>query len=154
MSKKMRKIHWLLLLIGIFCCSACENVEDVTSDFLVGKWLEKESDEIIAFGGTNHCIEFTRDSFFFKQVYWTDALDPKNECNNGYTIYYKGNVVISSNQLIFNGQHTDANFNFATPDCNRSNTFQATFDYKLEEEDVIILNPDEDVYNQIRLERT
>ena len=71
------------ILLGlIFLLTACNDLEELepnlNEEFLIGKWQEKESEELIQFGGTNHCIEFTADDFQLKRSYWTDAIDLGN----------------------------------------------------------------------------
>ena len=144
-------------LIGLL--SSCEEIileefaPSPTDSFLIGKWQEKEPEDIGQFVGTNHCIEFTIDNFLLKQRFWTDAIDLDNPCNNGFTIFYKGVSTLTETQLSLNGQHTNEDFELSAPDCNRAALFLETFDYIRESENVIILNPNEAIFLQIRLER-
>ena len=120
---------------------------------LIGKWIEQEPEDIGQFSGTNHILEFRQDSFFLQRRYWTDALDPANPCLNGHTDYYKGLFEITTDSISFNGLYTDQTFQLTTPKCDYPPTYQETFAYQQNSDNVIILNPEEEIYLQIRLER-
>lgn len=156
---KLLDVFICICFLGLFnLVISCEdnsmdNIINTNDEFLIGKWQEKEPEGVGQLGGTNHCIEFTPDNFQLKQVYWTDALTPNDTCNNGYTVFYTGNAIFTETQLTLKGKHANAEFELTNPDCNRDSIFEMTFDYKKEGEDVIILNPNEGVYIQIRLER-
>lgn len=145
----------VLIFSTLLCLLACGKTATIepNSDFLNGLWIEKESEEIIHFGGTNYTIEFSGNDFFLKRIYWTDALDPDNDCVNGHTIYYKGTVTVTDTELQFDGQHTDADFELTDPVCDRSTTYSEAFEYKKESDTVLILNANDNIYSQIRLER-
>ena len=134
---------------------ACESLNELATQkyFLIVEWIEKESDEIIQFGGTNHIIEFTQDSFFLERRYWTDALDPENSCVNGHTDYFKGTYELLEEQIHFNGQSTNAEFILMIPECNRDTVYETSSNYQQTIQDVFVLNPEQTIYNQIRLER-
>ncbi len=146
-----------LLLIGctFYIVMACQPKEKITptADFLFGKWVEKESEEIIQFGGTNHIFEFTAEAFFLERDYWTDALDPNNECLNGHTAYFTGRYEVVDNKLLIDGQSADMEFKVSPPECNRAAVYRDTFEFQQEGEQVLILNPEEEIYTQIRLEK-
>ena len=79
------KFIWLLFIgFTFYLIMACQPKEEVTPspEFLFGKWVEKESEEVTQFGGTNHVFEFTKEAFFLERNFWTDAIDPNNECLN------------------------------------------------------------------------
>lgn len=147
---------WYLLIGTIFyVVMACQPKERLnpSTEFLFGKWIEKESEEIIQFGGTNHIFEFTKDAFFLERLYWTDALVPDDDCVNGHTDYFTGTYQLEGNQLIFDGLSANEEFVLTPPICNRAATYRDTFNLIQESEQVLILNPDEEVYFQIRLEK-
>ena len=147
----------LLILSLFFACKKDGSIWEVppleNPTFLRGKWIEKEPEEIIQFEGTNHIIEFSEDQFFLKFNYWTDALSPDDECLNGYTAYFKGSAAVLEDSISFTGQSTNEFFDYNAAECDRYATFQKTYKYKVENEEVIILNPDKEVYFQIRLEK-
>ena len=94
-----------------------------------------------------------QEAFFLKIVYWTDALDPNDDCNNGYTIFYTGNAIITEDQITLKGKHANEAFELSNPACNRPAIYEATFDYSKDGENAFILNPEAETFDQIRLER-
>jgi len=146
-----------LLIIGFtfYLIMACQPKEKITPnpEFLFGKWIEKESEEVIQFGGTNHIFEFTEEAFFLERDYWTDALDPNNECLNGHTAYFMGTYELEGSNLLIDGQSTNIDFEVSPPACNRAVVYRDTFEFKQEGAQTLILNPEEQIYNQIRLEK-
>ncbi len=150
------KSIWLVLIgCALYVIIACQPKEKITPspEFLFGKWSEKESEEIIQFGGTNHIFEFTKDAFFLERLYWTDALVPDDDCVNGHTDFFTGTYQLENGQLIIDGLSANEDFVLTLPICNRSATYRDTFNLLQENEQVLILNPDEEVYFQIRLEK-
>lgn len=151
---KILKSSLILLISSLFLISfSCnkEKNENLLPETLTGKWVEEEPADIIQFGGTNHIIEFKTDSFFLARQYWTDALDPENSCVNGHTDYYKGKYEIIDNQISFVGKATNEQFVLTTPPCERPTTYEESFQFEEENEQVLILNPEQEVYFQIRL---
>lgn len=150
-----RFISLLFLGVVFYLITACQPKEEVTpaSESLYGKWIEKESEEILQFGGTNHIFEFTKDTFFLERSYWTDALSPDDDCLNGHTSYFVGTYQLKGSKLIIDGQSANDKFEVTPPICNRAAVYQDTFEVNQENDRVLILNPDEEVYIQIRLEK-
>lgn len=152
----VKKSIWFLLISCIFyLVMACQPKEKLTPspEFLFGKWLEKESEEIIQFGGTNHIFEFTNEAFFLERRFSTDAIDPNNECLNGHTAYFTGTYELEGNNLLIDGQSANMEFEITPPECNRAAVYRDTFEFKQEGEQVLILNPEQEIYFQIRLEK-
>jgi len=145
-----------LLLTGsaFYLMVACQPKEEIIAEpeFLYGKWKEKES-EIPQFGGTNHIFEFTENTFLLEREYWTDALDPNNECLNGHTSYFVGTYELKEGKLLIDGQSANMDFEVSPPPCSRAAVYRDTFELIKESDQVIVLNPDEDIYFQIRLEK-
>lgn len=151
---KILKNSLIILISSLFLISfSCNKEEDknILFEVFTGKWVEKEPAEIIQFGGTNYIIEFKTDSFFLSRKYWTDAINPENDCVNGHTDYYKGKYEIIDNQISFIGKATDEQFVLTTPPCERSTTYEEIFQFEEESEQALILNPEQEVYYQIRL---
>lgn len=148
-----------LLIIGLLvsCEKEADPFEAPTNEnpsFLIGKWIEKEPEGLGQFAGTNHTVEFTEDQFFLKFRYWTDGITPGDVCANSYTAYFRGGgaeVIGDSIRII--GKATNENFEFQTAECDRYATFQKTYKFKTESEEVLILNSDATEYAQIRLEK-
>jgi len=124
----------------------------INPEFLIGKWIEKEPEEVIAFTGSNHLLEFTDSLFLLERYYWTDAIS-SDECENSYTAYFKGAIQIDQDSISFNGVATNADYEIINPDCDRYAVFKSSFAYRKEGEQIVILNPEEQIYNQIRLEK-
>lgn len=151
---KLLKYALLTLLSGLFLFlfSCTKEDEKMTkNDFLIGKWEEKEPEEITQFSGTNYIIEFTQDSFFVARTSWTDAFSTENDCVNGHTDYYKGIYEIINDQISFIGKATNDQFVLATPPCDRPTNYEENFKFQKKNEQVLILNPDQEIYVQIRL---
>lgn len=152
--------HFLLdcMIFAILLFAACKKEQVITPippalnpTFLIDKWIEKEP-EGLTFSGTNHICEFTDDLFLLERAYWTDAIS-QNDCLNDYTAYFKGAVQVTSDSIKFNGIATNELFEIIEPECERYAIYKEAFAYKLEGENILILNPNQDVYLQIRLEK-
>jgi len=147
------KFIWLLFIGFTLHLLACQPKEEtLNSTFLFGEWKEKESEEIALFSGSNHTFEFTKDTFFLKRYSWTEG-NLFNDCL-GYTDYFKGTYKVAGNKLFLDGQVTYIDGQI-TSLCNTIGigAYEDAFEYIKEGEEVLILNPSEEVYNQIRLER-
>lgn len=149
----------LLNLVVISLLFACEKVNLIepippseNPSFLVGKWIEKEPEGIGQFAGANHIIEFTDSLFLLERHYWTDVISSE-DCENDYTAYFKGAIQIDQDSISFNGVATNSNYEIVNPECDRYAVFKSSFAYKKEGTNILILNPNEDTYYQIQLEK-
>ncbi|MEM6318612.1 MAG: hypothetical protein AAF960_13155 [Bacteroidota bacterium] len=159
-SEFLSTIFKVFLLLGLlFACNSKEEIiidtfpPSENPEFLRGKWVEKESEEIIAFAGSNHIIEFTEDEFLLTFRYWTDAISPEDDCQNSYTAYFKGVASVEADSITLQGIATNESFEVTPAECDRYATFDETFKYEVVNDETLLLNPNQQVYLQILLEK-
>jgi hypothetical protein len=149
----MKQLSYIFILF-MFC--NCAKDQPVASPLLIpdGQWEEMPT-PCCEFSGSEYSVIFKEDSFFIKINHFTD-IKTNAPCREDYWIEHAaGKYEFTSDSLLFSGVHTDPSYQLKTSGCNfEIGPFNKQFSYIVTTDpNIIILNPESDIYAQIKLQR-
>jgi hypothetical protein len=145
--RQIAVVCFAILLLG-----ACRK-DDNSVPSLVGAWQEQETKGGIQFAGSSYRISFFADGHFDVSIgLFTDALDPRNPCNNPRTQYARGSYTVDGNTLALIGKYCDSSYRQPLPDCRYGENFEQSHTLGGHNGD-LILDPEKDQFRRIYLVR-
>ncbi len=138
----------LVLLSTFFACQKDSNISTVED--IQGEWLEIESGP--SYGGSNHHFIIEGNEAKLTLQLWTDLIIVGAPCPGNRTDYAIGTVTMTEDHFTFLGSYSDESFTELGANCQGQANYEINAPYTYED-GILVLNPDELLYLQIRLEK-